>query len=581
MSDVPLDWSPFGGNPVPGDPGRVRTLAQSFHDFVGQVGQQHSLLMDVHNGVGGVWMSPAGRAFSPHLGQLPGQLQKLHSSYSDAADALDAYWPELQDAQTMATTALAKVHAAIQAQQAAQAAQTQDYQAFQAHQSQLQQQAQQKADQTGLPVTLQLASYSPSPAVVAQTTSANQAYQAAMNLKDQAVQKAQSAAQRLSSALDGASKAGIQNPGFDVFGFVHTAESWWDDASSWVDHHAGEIETVVAVAALGPAGFLLTSDGRALLKHAMEAMNPVFEVVSGVCGVLSFGLAIVGFIPGIGEVADALNEGVTLIKTGADAGMLVDGELEGDRDEVKEAEENLVGDAAGLVTGGESRLLDGVETIMSKSGEIAEDADKIDQFTEDANQARSEAAEALSMAKRADEQAKDTESAAAAARANGDVGKADMLDENAAKLRERQSDFQKQLKDAVSRRQTALSKVDELNGKVGTLTDRVSEARSAAGQAKAATGEDALEKLNGSGGLKGWASNALNETKSSENLGDGVGNWAKSYFGAGGNKTLAVVRLTKYGLLGADFGHSIPDQPKNIHRIEEGVHGLGEELGVG
>lgn len=359
-----LDWSPFGGNPVPGDPGQVRALAQRFGDFVGQVGQQHALLMDVHNGVGGIWMSPAGRAFGPHLGELPGQLQKLHTSYSDAADALDAYWPELQDAQSMATTALAQVHAAIQAQQAAKAAQVQDYQAFQAHQAQLEQQAQQQANQSGLPVTFTLSSYTPSPAVVAQTDQASQAYQAAMNLKDQAVQKAQTAAQRLSGRLDDASKAGIQNPHYGFLGgLVHDAESAFDDVTHWVGHHAGAIETVAAMAALGPAGLLLTSQGRAMLHSALKAMNPVFEAVSGACGVVSFGLAIVGMIPGLGEVADVANEGVMGLKTVADLGMLADGD--------KGAVQNLEGDALGLLTGGESRLATGLDDLADDSGTMA------------------------------------------------------------------------------------------------------------------------------------------------------------------------------------------------------------------
>lgn len=32
-----VDWSPLGGNPVPGDPGRVRGLALQFRDFADQV----------------------------------------------------------------------------------------------------------------------------------------------------------------------------------------------------------------------------------------------------------------------------------------------------------------------------------------------------------------------------------------------------------------------------------------------------------------------------------------------------------------------------------------------------------------
>jgi uncharacterized protein YlxW (UPF0749 family) len=540
-----LDWSPFGGNPVPGDPGQVRGLAQRFYDFVGQVRQQNGLLMDVHSGVGGVWMSPAGRAFSPHLGQLPGQLHKLHGSYADAADALDAYWPELQDAQSMATTALAKVHAAIQAQAAAQASQAQDYQAFQAHQATLEQQAKQQADQSGLPVTFTLSSYSPSPAVVAQTDQANQAYQAAMNLKDQAVQKALSAARRLSSQLDAASKAGIQNPHYGLFGFIHDAESAWDGATHWVSQHAGAIETVAAVAALGPAGLLLTSDGRALLKHAMEAMNPVFEVVSGVCGVVSFGLAIVGFIPGIGEVADALNEGVTLVKTGADAGMLIDGKLEGDSAEVSEAEGNLVGDAAGLVTGGESRLLDGVDEGLS-------DLDKAEQVGKEADSFQSMADSAFSKADTAEAHALSNEAKATASNLVGDTAGADQASTAASGWRALQDGSQQ----AGEKFQSMASK---LQGKVDDLNKEVDDLSSTSGQVKQALGANALSKLTSDGGL----GKTLGETREILKPAE--------YFGADGDRLLQGVRVTKVALSTADVAHEAPELPKNIGRMEAGL----------
>lgn len=543
MSDVALDWSPFGGNPVPGDPGRVRGLAQNFRDFVGQVGQQHSLLMDVHNGVGGVWMSPAGRAFSPHLGQLPGQLQKLHTSYNDAADALDGYWPELQDAQTMATTALAKVHAALQAQQAAKAAQAQDYQAFQTHQAELQQQAQQKADQTGLPVTLQIASYSPSPGVVAQTDQANQAYQAAMNLKAQAVQKAQSAAQRLSSQLDGASKAGIQNPGFSLFGWVHDVESWWDDGTHWVDQHAGAIETVLAATALGPAGLLLTSDGRALLEHAMKAMNPVFEVVSGVCGVVSFGLAIVGFIPGVGEVADVLNEGVTLIKTGADAGMLIDGKLDGDSAEVKEAEENLVGDGLGLATGGMSRAVDGV-------AELGADASKVEELTETTNELRSTAAEADVAAGQLSQRVSTYKTLSALNRFEGRTSLADKFSATADDLHSQQL-----AKEAESL--TARTRVGALEKTISETQESAAPLRTPAGIAKQVSGLRTLERVRSGEAMGGFDDGVLSGLKAG----------LKEEYGAEGNHVAQTLRVAKTMFDGSLTGKDSFDLPKNIRQI--------------
>lgn len=62
------------------------------------------------------------------------------------------------------------------------------------------------------------------------------------------------------------------------------------------------------------------------MSETLKTIAPALKIVSGVCGGVSFGLAIVGFAPGLGEIADVVNEGVLAVKTGADLGLLADGE---------------------------------------------------------------------------------------------------------------------------------------------------------------------------------------------------------------------------------------------------------------
>lgn len=357
-----LDWSPFGGNPVPGDPEGVRAVAQQFRDFSGQVAQQAALLRDIHDGAGSVWTGPASGAFSPRIGKLPDQLGELHASYGVAADVLDAYWPQLLDAQTTATTALAKAHAAIQAQQSAKAAQQQDEQQFHDQQAQQARQAQQAG------IAFSASAYIPSPAVLSQAYAANAALQAAVQLKDQAVANAQAAARRAAVQLDGAARQQISNPlAGAVSALVRDIESVPGSVEDFfIKHWADVVGGVMLLAGLPPPGEIgrdlgdlgkvldtVGQDAAAFWREhgetVLEAISAGATTVSALAATLALALAA---IPGVDVVdipLEAVAEGLGVVALGSDAALAL-----GYGDE--QARNRLLLDAAAVATGGMARV---------------------------------------------------------------------------------------------------------------------------------------------------------------------------------------------------------------------------------
>lgn len=95
MSDPLSD--PRAADLLSADPGEVWALAITFRQVAGEAstaaaglrGAQH----DAH------WTGAAAAAFRRNLGQLPGELDKIHQSYVDVAGALDAYETELSSVQ--------------------------------------------------------------------------------------------------------------------------------------------------------------------------------------------------------------------------------------------------------------------------------------------------------------------------------------------------------------------------------------------------------------------------------------------------------------------------------------------------
>ena len=83
------NWGSVGWtNPIPGDPDVVRGIGGQFADLADNANQQSSLLSSVGSDASGVWKGGAADAFHPTVAKLPGQLDKLVTSYRDAGNAL-------------------------------------------------------------------------------------------------------------------------------------------------------------------------------------------------------------------------------------------------------------------------------------------------------------------------------------------------------------------------------------------------------------------------------------------------------------------------------------------------------------
>jgi uncharacterized protein YukE len=75
------------------DPGEVWSLAGAFRRIAGEAESTAAGLRGAQGGA--VWTGAAASAFRSEVGQLPGELDKVRSSYQGVADALDAYEGEL------------------------------------------------------------------------------------------------------------------------------------------------------------------------------------------------------------------------------------------------------------------------------------------------------------------------------------------------------------------------------------------------------------------------------------------------------------------------------------------------------
>ncbi|MEV7981128.1 putative T7SS-secreted protein, partial [Streptomyces sp. NPDC086519] len=107
----PADWHPLDldRDPTPGDPQRVRTLAQQLHAFADDVSDALRLV----KGMAGEdtllqWAGKSAEVFKEQFKDVPKNLKKLKKSYEMCGDALADYWPKLERAQALADKALAK-----------------------------------------------------------------------------------------------------------------------------------------------------------------------------------------------------------------------------------------------------------------------------------------------------------------------------------------------------------------------------------------------------------------------------------------------------------------------------------------
>jgi hypothetical protein len=265
-----LDWSPLGGNPVPGDPGQVRGLASRFDQIADEVGVQVSRLRRVAEDMGGagVWAGPAAEACRPHLDKLPGLLDKVVVSYRKAGGALAGYAPKLSAAQGKAVHALRMATEALSEQASAQTAAR--------HKLTSSNGSGKDADPP--PAGMLLATLvAADPGVQA----AGDKLQKAHDLASEAAGDRDRAASTCSDGIHSASDAGIQNPGFfqsignDIAGGFEHAWDFAVDAFHYVKDHWVDI---------------------------VKAISDIASKLSAVFGVLALATF---WIPGVGEVFGA------------------------------------------------------------------------------------------------------------------------------------------------------------------------------------------------------------------------------------------------------------------------------------
>ncbi|WP_147450800.1 DUF6531 domain-containing protein [Streptomyces hoynatensis] len=109
------DWSPvdMDSDPAPGDPERVRELAESLQSFADDVGEALGKIRGMASDRAVLdWAGLAAETFRAEFDTVPGNLTKLQVSYDLCAQALHTYWPKLLTAQGMADRALERAIAA-------------------------------------------------------------------------------------------------------------------------------------------------------------------------------------------------------------------------------------------------------------------------------------------------------------------------------------------------------------------------------------------------------------------------------------------------------------------------------------
>ncbi len=239
------DWSPFGGDPAPGDPQAAALLATIF----GEVATAGSHALSALHGMarhadGSIWRGPAADAFGVHLAQTPGQLQQMVTSYESARQAMGAFGTALSGLQELAAALLPQLQAVRAQVTAAQAARA--------------------AVPAGHPTS----------AEDAQVNEAQNRLGALLGSLDHIRRDCQAAAARCRAGLERSHVEGIQN------------ESWWqhflDDTSGVLGEvvkWAGVVLVVIAIVVLiaafpeitGPLLMFFADAGEALLAGLATA----------------------------------------------------------------------------------------------------------------------------------------------------------------------------------------------------------------------------------------------------------------------------------------------------------------------
>jgi hypothetical protein len=230
----------MNSDPTPGDPDRVRELAEKLQAFADDASDALGKVRDlVGDDSLAQFVGQTAEAFKDRFDKVPPNLTKLYTSYDLAAEALAKYWPKLEDAQLDADSALED---AIEAKSDLDSAQT----VLTAALSDLEdaEDAAEDPDEDAVASEVRRAlteAESAHSSAESTVTSARERLEAAKSLAQQAKEAREEAAEACANDLDEASDAGMQN------------KKWWQKAVDWVVDNWDTIVEIakIVVAVLG------------------------------------------------------------------------------------------------------------------------------------------------------------------------------------------------------------------------------------------------------------------------------------------------------------------------------------------
>ncbi len=318
----PTDWwvLDLGGDPTPGDPHAVRSLARQLADIAQESDDAQRAISRLRADQGlEQFVGQAAVAFLAKLGKLPGQLTKLSISYHAAATALTTYAPKLERAQGDADAALARGRTARRARDGA-------------RQSLSSAQSRERGAAAG--VSRASSALPPDPAAVraavdqhsaavagvrasqSRLDDAERDLEQARRLAQQAKELRESAGRTAAHAVDQASDAGIQN------------ESFWHKVTSVVASTWKDLVTIckIVVAVLGIVALILGGPIAWIVVAAAAVVlaDTIAKYAQGKATLLDVALAALMCIPmtkGLTSLK-SIGEGLTALKamSGAERG---------------------------------------------------------------------------------------------------------------------------------------------------------------------------------------------------------------------------------------------------------------------
>ncbi|MFD5321108.1 putative T7SS-secreted protein [Streptomyces sp. NPDC127098] len=297
------DWSPvdMDRDPTPGYPDEVRELADQLQDFADEVGVALGRIRGMAEERAVLaWAGRSAEAFRSEFDGVPGNLEKLQTSYDMAAQALQTYWPKLETAQGMADRALDRAIAAQADLSSAQAAlsDAQDWVSRAgAEAERLEEQGDRQNVEPPSEAEVRAATRDRTAADEAASSArsrvedAEQALSAARQLALDAKEMREEAARACADEIDEASDAGIQN------------RRWWEDAIHWVSENWDTIVEIckVVVAVLGIVVMIIGGPlAWVVLAAALVVLaDTLYDFARGRATLLDVAFAALDCIPGM------------------------------------------------------------------------------------------------------------------------------------------------------------------------------------------------------------------------------------------------------------------------------------------